>query len=390
MAALSQTAEAPRALEIEIRGYQPRDRDRVLALIGRVWDEERRRNHEVLWDWKHARDGGAWGAGHLSRVIERRGEVVGYAGAIPARFLVDGEPVEGAFVMDTFVDPGARGIGLRLMRDRWAGAGFSVGAGNERARALWERVSGRARLVVRVARKMARVLDPAAILKQRGVPAPLAGALGRAHAGTRALLGRGARAAPGAAGLVLEPVERFPEAIDALGLEFARGFRRSVLRDRCYLDWRFVAGPARYCIRLLRGAGGHLRGYVVYRPARINGRPAVLLIEMLAIGERAPAYRAMLSHVEEEARACGAGEIQTLDPGCPILAAEMLRLGYFRRPEPHHILGYQAGPPGEASDFADPGTWYVALGDADFEHIFFNQGVSSGLAAGDPSAMRAT
>jgi len=374
---------------LAIRTYRPTDRARVLAMIGRVWDDERRRNHDFLWEWKHVRDTGPWKPGHLSRVIERGGEVVGYSGTIPARFLIDGSEVEGAFCLDTLVDPAARGVGIRLLRDQLARGTMLLGAANPRTRDLWVRVSGRPGLVVREARKMALVLDPGAILRHRGLPAPLAAAIRTAHRGVRALRGMRNRRMP-AGGFVLEPVERFPPGIDALGLEFARGFRRSVLRDRQYLDWRFVDGPVGYRIRLLRDAERRLRGYLVFRPARINGRPAVLLIEIVAVGERAPAYGTMLAHVEEEAVACGAGEVQTLDPGCPILAAEMLRRGYFRRREPHHILGYLAGPAGEAADFTDAGTWYVGLGDADFEFIFFNQGVSSRIAAGDPGEVRET
>jgi len=383
MGAASRPAGAGVVDAIGIRTYRPTDRDRVLAMIGRVWDEERRRSHDFLWDWKHGRDAGPWSSGHLARVIERGGEVVGYAGAIPARFLIDGAVIEGAFAIDTLVDPAARGMGTRLLRDQFASGMLLLGAGNPRSRALYERVSGRPRLVVREARKMARVLDPAAILKHRGLPAPLAVAIRLAHRGVRALRGR-RDAHRSAAGLVLEPVDRFPAGIDTLGLEFARGFRRSVLRDRQYLDWRFVDGPVDYRIRLLRDGERRLRGYLVYRPARINGRPAVLLVEIVAVGEAAAAYSAMLAHVEEEALACGAGEIQALDPGCPILVAEMLRHGYFRRREPHYILGYQAGPAGAAADFTDDGGWYVGLGDADFEFIFFNQGVSSRIAAGGP------
>jgi len=389
MGSAPRPAGAGRADTVGIRAYRPADRARVLAMIGRVWDEERRRSHDLLWDWKHGRDTGPWDPGHLSRVIERGGEVVGYAGAIPVRFLIDGAVVEGAFCLDTLVDPDARGVGVRLLRDQFARGTLLLGAGNPRSRALYERVSGRPRLVVRAARKMALVLDAAAILERRGLPAPLAAAVRLAQRGVQAVRGRRDRD-PAAAGLVLEPVDRFPAGIDLLGLEFARGFRRSVLRDRQYLDWRFVDGPVGYRIRLLRDAGRRLRGYVVHRPARINGRPAVLLVEVVAVGERAPAYRALLAHVEEEALACGAGEIQTLDPGCPVLAAEMRRRGFFRRREPHCILGYQAGPAGEAADFTDGGAWYVGLGDADFEFIFFNQGTSSRIAAGVPAGVRDT
>ena len=369
----------------QIRPCRPEDRDAVLALVARVWGEEQRRLHALLWDWKHARDAGASSPGHLSRVVEKEGRVIGYAGAIPASFLLDGHPVEGAFCLDTLIDPAERGAGVALMRDQFASGMLLVGAGNRRSEMLYERLSGRKRLLVRDARRLSLVLDPQPWLERRGLPRALAAVVAGAWRGALALRRRTAGGRPG--GFSIEPAGRFPAEVDAVAATFALRFRRQARRDRDRLDWRFAEAPFDYAIRLLRDRG-RLAGYSVHRATRLNGRPVTLLVEMVAIGDAAAGYDALAARVEAEAAAAGSAEIHALDPGDPILVATLGRRGWFRRREPHHLLAYLAGPAGEAADFTDPAAWYLGLGDADFEFIFFNQGAPAaqpaGAAPGEP------
>ncbi|HKQ98584.1 MAG TPA: hypothetical protein VJV75_11975, partial [Candidatus Polarisedimenticolia bacterium] len=292
-----------------------------------------------------------------------------YAGAIPARFSLDGHVVDGAFCLDTLIDPAERGAGIALMRDQFAGGMLLVGSGNRRSEILYERLSGRKRLLVRDARRLSLLLDPSPWLERHGLPRALGGIAGSLYRGARALRRRSA-ALP--RGFTIDAADRFPAEVDALSTAFAAGFRRLTRRDRAWLDWRYADAPFRYAIRLLRD-GGRLTGYAVHRPTRLNGRPVTLLVEMIAVGDPARAYDALAGRVEAEAAAAGSAEIHTLDPGCPILLAALRRRGWFRRREPHHLLAYLAGPAGEAADFTDPGAWYLGLGDADFEFIFFNQ-----------------
>jgi hypothetical protein len=357
-----------------VRPYSPSDRARVLEIIGRVWDEPRRRTHAFLWDWKHARDREA-GRGRESIVVERDGRVMGYAGAIPARFRLGGELVDGAFCIDTFTDPEARGLGKSLMRWQVATGTLILGAGNERARALYARLSG-GRVVLKEGRKMACVIDPAPLLERRRVPAPLAAAARLLNRGARRLL---ARPRPAPAGFTLEPCTRFPGEVAALCADFGRRFRHQLVRDADWLNWRFIDCPFGYQIRLLRDHG-RLSGYVVYRLARLNGRRVLLLVEMVASGDGRVAHRILLDHVEQAAVAGGACEIETLDPGCPVLRGALRRKGYFRKGEALPIIGRVGGGRATPPDFYDGDAWWLGAGDADFEFIFFNQGEGDRIA----------
>ena len=370
------------AAERVIRACGPEDRDAVLDLVARVWGDDQRRLHARLWDWKHARDGQASGPGHLGRVVTRAGRVIGHAGAMPARFLLDGHPVDGAYCLDTLIDPAERGAGIALLRDQFARGLLLVGAGNRRSEILYERLSGRKRIRVRDARRLSLVLDPRPWLVARGLPRPIAAVAGAAHRTVRRLRRRSGAAPP--PGWSIEAADRFPPEIDVLCARFARRFRRQVLRDRAWLDWRFARAPFRYALLLLRDADGALAGYAVHRPTRLNGRPVTLLVEMIAIGDASRAYAVLAARVEADAAAAGSAEVHALDPGDAVLVAALTRRGWFRGREPHHLLAYLAGPAGEAADFADPDAWYLGLGDADFEFIFFNQGAPGAAPAAGP------
>jgi hypothetical protein len=369
-----------------VRACRAEDRDAVLALVARVWGEEQRRLHAHLWDWKHARDGQASGPEHLSRVVEWDGRIIGHAGNIPARFTLDGHPIDGAFCLDTLIDPAERGAGIALMRDQIARGVLLIGAGNRRSEILYERLSGRKRLAVRDARQLSLLLDPSPWLEGRGVPRLLASAARLAHRAARTMRGRRPAGLP--PGWSIEAAARFPDGTDALCAAFGRRFRRQTLRTGDWLDWRFARAPFRYEIRLLRDSG-RLAGYAVHRETRLNGRPVTLLVEMIATGDAPRAYDVLATRVEQDAVAAGSAEVHALDPGDPILVAALVRRGWFRRREPHHLLAFLAGPAGEAADFTEPAAWYLGLADADFEFIFFNQGAPDAGSAAAPGELQA-
>jgi hypothetical protein len=349
----------------------------VLNLIARGWDERRRRDCDFFWDWRRALDGTTTHPGQVAQVLERDGRLLVYAGTFPARFRIDGALLEGACCSDLMSAPEARGSGLPLMRHLLATCGFLLGATSERNQVLWERLIERGSLTVRAARKMVLILDPGPALLARGAARPVVAAARAANSMARWLFGLASVGAP--SGLTLETVSGFPAEIDGVCDEFSRRFRFQVARDRAYLDWRFTAGPLRYRIVLLRDRG-MLRGYMVCRPGRLNGRRVLLLVEMLAVGRTGRYYKMMLRRLLAEARAAGAAEIHTIDTGDPLLLGALRRAGFLRRAERLPIMAY-VGPDRETpAGFYASGGWYVGLGDGEFEFTFFQQGADSQVA----------
>jgi hypothetical protein len=114
-------------------------------------------------------------------------------------------------------------------------------------------------------------------------------------------------------------------------------------------------------------------GQVVYRIAQMNGRPVLLLLEMAAIGDPVHHYSLLLAHVLQAARAAHVCDIQTLETGCPVLAATFSRWGFMRRLDEVSVVGTSNIPGTEEAVYE--GGWGLTAGDAEFEFIFFNQGV---------------
>lgn len=357
-----------------IRDVKPSDRSAVLTLITRGLDERRRRDCDFFWDWRHALDGAGTHPGQVAQVLERDGRLLAYAGTLPARFRLDGALVEGAYCCDLIAAPEDRGSGLRLMKHLLARCAFLFGSSNARTQVLWERLAGRDTVTVCQTRKRVLVLDPGPVLRARGTPLVLVAAARAVNSSARFVLGLAGGGAP--SGVTLETVSAFPAEIDALCDEFARRFRFQVARDRAYLDWRFAACPLRYRIVLLRDQGT-LRGCMVFRPALLNRRRVLLLVEMLAVGRAGRYYGVMLRRLLAEARKAGAAEIQTIDTGDVALARAQRRMGFLGRGERLSILA-NAGPGQAAPDgMYGSGGWYVGLGDSEFEFTFFRQGADS-------------
>jgi hypothetical protein len=358
------------SVPFSFRAYRPEDKVRLLDLVELVWDERRRRNHDHLWDWQHARDGLCPEPRHLGRVMERTGEIVGYSGGVPVQFVHRGREFWGTVLLDTFLHPQYRGLGRHLMAHHIATCSLGLGAPIVRAHALWKRVRRRENIVIHRVTKRVLPLDVRPFLRRRGWPAPAAALVQPGWSVGQRL--RSAWRSPAAGRSRLGRVLRFPPEMDAFARAVAEGFQFSVLHDAAFLDWRYVSAPVAY-EKWLLWEGEALAGYAVYRVTRVNGRPVLLLVEIAAVGEKARHYSLLLAHVAQAARTAGVCDIQTLETGCPVLAETLTRWGFMSRPDEVSVVGTSNVPGTEESVYA--GGWGLTAGDAEFEFIFFNQGV---------------
>lgn len=358
-----------------IRWYRHSDKARVLEIIGKVWGEDTRRDHEILWDWKHAYMEQEFG-GYHSRVLEQGGVVAGYTGISPVRVKIVGRRIPGGCGRDTFVAPENRGAGIRLMKRQLEESGFLFGAANDRTSELWIRISklDLSRTRICSVKKMVHLIDPTEALARRGVPR-LLGRLGKlALRGARDLdrLIRGTDRQ----GLWLQTVNEFPPEVDALCEEFAGRFNNIVLRDRHYLNWRFVECPVQYCKQLL-WSGDKLCGYMVYRPGQIHGRKVLLMVEMVAVEDCRKNYGIMVEELLRIAAREQVCDIQALRSGCPDLDRTLAVHLFLEKREKTIVMGWINDCLGLTSEEVQTvhceEQWFLSMGDGDFEFIFFDQ-----------------
>lgn len=360
---------------IVVRGYVPEDEPRVMEIIERVWGTDTREDHAFLWKWKHELDASRQMENNIAQVIVIDGKIEGYSGAIPVKIKVKDQIVEGVFLLDTFTDPESRGSGVRLMKQQLKDTFILIGAANSRTKELWNRLAKKDTVLIRNAHKMIRLLDPTELLINNKVPPLFAKPVGfvwRFMDGLRNIkLGKADNKS-----LCMEKVEKFPQAIDELLHEFAKEFKFIIIRSHDYLNWRYASCPFQYEKWILWKDAKPV-GYMVFRVGMLNNRKTIILNEMMAIEQKDHYYSVMLSKLHEDASQCGASDIQTINTGCKVFEKELGKNGYYSRKEPLPIIGQFNDNLISDYDLYSGEDLYLSVGDADFEFIFFKQGINS-------------
>ena len=200
---------------IDVRPLRSEDKQAVLDICEKVWGADVRAFTEALWDWKMARGAAAADPVRQSaRVVLEDGRVVGYSGLVPVRFCIDGQEEHGGVIMDSYVDPDARGAGIKLLRVLLQDSGLCYGLALPRTSRLYARILKRDDITLMGVERRYQFLDPFPLLSARmpvWAARPLA-AVWRGYANLRQML----MAARMPRSFSMSPVSRFDGDIDAV------------------------------------------------------------------------------------------------------------------------------------------------------------------------------
>jgi GNAT superfamily N-acetyltransferase len=170
----------------------------------------------------------------------------------------------------------------------------------------------------------------------------------------------------------IETIAEFGPDFDAFWDEARSDYANILVRDRDFLNWRFVRQPTRRYMLLAARSGPRLLGYLVGTLASFEGLRWGLVVDLLvrnsAEGRSAAAHlvSAFDRRVEERGAAIGGGLMFKHAPA----ASGLRRNGYVRLP--HRFLPrefpamFRWNWPGPLPvGFYDPRRWFLTLGDYD-------------------------
>lgn len=290
--------------------------------------------------------------------------IVGMHGHMPVIFEVDGRELPGHMAQDDLLHPACRGKGLgQVLLDgvRTAAPDFAAAMwfndANHRSygKCGWIDVPG--------FRSYVRFLEAGPLT--RHLPVWLAGPAARLVGPT--LLGL--LALPGRLrlrrDLHLEAISSFDQRFDALWARAAPGLGIAVRRDAAYLNWRYVAMPARRYERLAAvAADGNARGAVVWRPAVVDGDAVVRVLDIVWTPADRGVVETLLLAVVAHARSVGASRV-ICAAAHPHLVRALRSLGFMAnaREEYHMVSNWEGQFTRE--QVTSIHRWHLTLGDAD-------------------------
>jgi GNAT superfamily N-acetyltransferase len=355
--------------EFEVVRYHRTDRDSVFAFLREALPAADSARLSRQWDWKYDANPFNQAGGPDILLLQVPGQLVAMYGRLVFRVAIDGSEHLAHHGCDLLVHPAYRGRRLSAhLRDRDlidSPIHFS-----------WQNEAS-----YRVARRDGTAGIPfVSLVRPLDIARVVRGRLGEHRLGrvTGAVVGRALRHMPlfrrhvaVVPEVAVTRIQSFDERYDRLWQRSCRDYPVMIVRDRRYLEWRFLQRPdASYTI-MAATRGSEVLGYMVTRCADREGERWGYLVDFLVQERSAAVFGLLLQHALDDLRQAGAAAVS-----CRVAVPPYRRLLYRHgfMPLPYGASGYIRGrvrlPDQPLQMFGDVRQWFLTMGDGDLEMSF--------------------
>ncbi len=372
----SRAADGPGPRSIA-REFTPADRARVLEIFETVYGPELRANFDRLLDWQYLDNPYRPPGVPCSMVVEEGGRVVGFMGFYYNPTQVGADVWPSCWILGFVTDPQARGsAGPRFVRQASRTIdSVPILLGNPGTHILrfwsWFRAG-----VCTTAPIMIRPVGLEFVARER-LPPALAGVAGEASRVALRMVGgsvdRLALARARRRGVTVVPITHFGPELDALWRRVRRQHPNMTVRDRAYLNWRYVACPLAPYVLLAARWRDEVVGYLVGRVFDSKRMRKAVIVDLLVEDDDPVLARALVGHAMQVFRCERVNLAYTIAP-CQGLVPVLESMGFVARWDDaggtRFVMG-RVNIPGttDHSGFFDDRRWFVSFGDADYDLV---------------------
>lgn len=353
---------------VQVVRYERTDRQQVHEFLKAI---QPARDSDLLirqWHWKYDDNPFNTESRPYIVVLKEDGRIIGLMADLPARVWVRGRISDWVCSCDLVVDAEYRGRGLSrlIIRQHMADHLMVFAWMNIASKRAAAPLTGSLSVPIR---PLVRLLDLGRVVQGLGGRASLA-ASGRVLTRvTRTLVRFPAPAS--VAGVTISALATVDDRFDAFWRRASAEGPVMIVRDRAYLDWRFLRRPdATYTI-LVAARGGDVLGYLVLRRAVRYGMPWGYLVDFLVERESPSIWAMLVREAIARFREDGVALVGCL-ANRPSYRRSLLRLGFFPwRWGPQGYFHARVDAPDQSLHVArDTQQWLVTMGDGDVEMSF--------------------
>jgi predicted N-acetyltransferase YhbS len=363
----------------EIRYFEARDQEQVESLYAEVFGERSLASWRRRFQWQFERNPSTASRRSLLWVAEYRHGIVGFLASFPMRVSVGETELVTLCPCDLMISSEARGLGLgtRLMKHYLASGPVLANALQYSAAAasIYDRLGYAA---VAAEPQMLRPYDMGALVSSRirarvegrsvplsfaaGVAAPLIGLVANTAA---AGLNSVRKPRPSRAVAVAAITEAGPE-FDRLWHQLRPRFAAVVVRDRAFVQWRFLDDPLRRnTVLVARSLSGEALGYAAVMVAERHDVRLGYLLDVFADPKADAVIDALMAAALKalEADHVAAVNCLGLHPGIRRRVHRYLYLRTRSRENPARFLWQ--GEPALAPVVYEASSWHLTHADGD-------------------------
>lgn len=322
---------------------------------------------QTYWDWQY-RDLPT-GSSHTYAAWDGD-RIIGYYHVPVYRFMVDGEEKRIGNIQDVAVDPNYRGMGLFRRLAEFANDDIDRSDvdliytfPNDKSIRTFLKYNGFS--TVSAVPTCLRPVRSGGILRSKinllGIERIIGSTIDSAvNLFTKRLKRPGAE---------VEIIRTMTDEVEAVFTEYATNFRNHLIRDKAWLNWRYVRSVrGKHHVLGLREKG-ELTAVVVLKEDEMLGNPALLIMDMAYLNGHGPSLLFLLDQVSKRNVLSDVPcHLLFISAMAPILP-ELQRIGFFRIPEKFNprVLNLLSR---SSSDLSEPPllqaeNWSLTLGDWD-------------------------
>jgi GNAT superfamily N-acetyltransferase len=346
----------------KVRDGNQRDREGILSLRGVVFgDEERDKLDPRFWDWEFTE--GPAGKSFLY-IVEDQNKIIGHFGDIPRWFSVQGEVVLGTLSLDLMVHPDHWRKGIFAAMGRYGAEkvkqenGLFLIAFPIRL----ETILGLKKIGWREVAKLPVLVYPirfGGILSRYVHFLPFVVLMGGITRFFYFLL-YGSKRRKGRGGIEIEEVGLLDESFDHFWQKASVLYPVMGIRNRDYLNWRYLQHPTRNYVIYRAKKIGEMRGYIVLRKVDLLKFNSAVIVDLLALDEEI--LLALVERGIQHSKGQGADLLGFMVPRGHPYYKILRRKGFLRSPKTFQFMVY---PHSDRELFVSPEKWYVTWGDSD-------------------------
>lgn len=346
----------------KVRDGNEKDMERILFLRDLVFgDVERDKLDPRFWNWqiRENPDGAAW-----IYLAEDGEKIIGHLADLPKRFLVQGRLVLGTLTHDMMVHPDYRRKGISAATAEYAihrverEKGMFMTAYSIREESLnsllkvgWKEVMSLPILVFPI--RFYGITNRYLHLKLMSL---LIGGMARFF--YLLLLGRRKKEKMG--GVEIKRVHKLDEQFDLFWEKAISLYPIMGVRDRNYLNWRYLQHPTRSYAIYGAFQKEEMKGYIVLRKVELLNFNSAVIVDLLALDDEV--LHELVEKGIEHSRQEGTDLLGFMVPKPHPYYQSLRREGFLPSLKTFHFLVYSHWK--EESLF-DPKGWYITWGDTD-------------------------
>ncbi len=347
--------------EWKVREGSEKDMEGILSLREIVFrDEEKDKLDPRFWKWQimNNPDGIGW-----TYLVEDGNHVIGHLADLPKRFSVRERVVLGTLTHDMMVHPNYRRVGISNATARYGiqkvkrENGFFMTAYPIRMESLnsllkvgWKEVTRLPVLVFPI--RFYGIVKHYLHFKWISL---LGGGIARLFFSF--LLRR--RKYEGV-GLEIKRIDELDEQFDLFWKRIIPLFPIIGVRDRTYLNWRYLQHPTRNYAIYQAQKGGEMRGYIVLRKVALLNFNSAVVVDLLALDKET--LTGLVEKGIQHSRQEGADLLGMMISKTHPYYRSLRKMGFLPSLKSFHFLVYSHW--GEGILF-DPEAWYLTWGDTD-------------------------